>query len=100
MPLFIVCYDVNQEADSELKVQCLTRGFTDCVSSQGKKWRLPKSILQTVVNDLYTAEKIFDEAVAATRDKMGEQIRPFVFKKLYLTACGPGMILSNEECKD
>ena len=72
-PRLIDSYDVNYEADSELKAQCLSRGFTDCVTSDGKKWRLPKTILLALDDTIYSVDKNFDEAVIATKAEMEKQ---------------------------
>ena len=37
MPRFVVSYDVNKEADSVLKAECLKRSWTDCVGEKQKR---------------------------------------------------------------
>jgi hypothetical protein len=98
MPRFVITFNVNHEADSELRAQCLNRGFEDVVTSEGRKWRLPNDTLLTIAPDLATVDKVFDKAVIATKGEMAKQKKLFRLEKVYITNCGPGMFVSDEEC--
>jgi hypothetical protein len=100
MPRFVLTYDVNHEAEIELKAQCLSRGFTDCVTSDGKKWRLPKTILLALDDTIYSVDKNFDEAVIATKSEMEKQEKPFKLEKIFLSTTSAALFISDEECKD
>lgn len=92
----IVTYDIS-EGHTEVKSECLSLGFEDCLQIQSGEWkRLPNTTLRHADDNRATVLGNFRWAVSIAGRKIN---RPIIVEKIYLLQEGPGRLESDQECR-
>ncbi len=92
----VLTYDIS-DGHTEVKTECLTAGFNDCINTSDGNWRkLPNTTLWHDSDDRPAVLQLFKRSVATASQKIRRQI---AIEKVYLVQMGAGLIESNEGCR-